>query len=150
MKAYPKRLAGEWVKAKCDPDGKVEFQVQRLPNSLQVHIATELMRELGQEPANAEVAYEALRYALVGVRGLEDPDTGKEFELAKDTVKVRGETFTRIRTYSLDRLPGELLAEMIVAVSKIAEPGLTEKEREDLGFTAVSSRSTSKSARATR
>ena len=141
MKALPKRVGEPWVKCKCDPS--VEYQMRLLPRHVALHIASQNtdIDTTGGEPQvvmkTLWYSYDTLRFALRGLRGLEDPDTGQDFTLHFDRVNIRGNITRAVTCECIDRLPLELFSELSEAA--INAGGMTEEEVEQVDFTPTSS-----------
>ena len=143
MKALPARLAGAWQQAKCDPEGKVEYQLTPLSARLFMLVGGQFTKEVGVQPDGSPlieidgVAGAALNLALSlsGLRGLLNAD-GTEFKLEHEKERIAGKKYPRVTDECLDRLPAELYQELYNAAAEALD--LSPQEKQGLDFTPPS------------
>jgi hypothetical protein len=137
MKALPKKWVEVWQKAKCDPEGKLEFLIKPLINIQQTHIYASNAVELGKSKVDiASVSYDNVAFALKGIRGYFDPETNKPIELEYEEVDMGGRTFKRVTDDFIDRMPQLLFNEILNRTSEAI--ALTPEDVKDVGFTPPS------------
>lgn len=135
MKALPLRLAGTWQKAECDPEGKVEYLLEPVTNRVHLMLGNKYQNAEGDPAAEAAAAVELLQWQLRGLRGLELPEGG-EFTLKFTSERYMGKDTERVSDETVNRLPPELLGELLIESAQTAT--LSQQEREDIPFTSPS------------
>ena len=130
------------TRAEMDPEKVVRAIVRPLRTFASVQVRTK--NSDGDSFNAGGYTIDLIRYQLRSLSGIQDPDTGKAFELefGKDSI---GDFVTH---KTLDRLPDEVQTWLAYLCAKSSK--LSEKERQDLNFTGSSaSQSAEKSAQET-
>jgi hypothetical protein len=117
-----------WTKATTDPEGKVEYLIASVPNRIQMYAASKNAADYDA------VCADLFAFSLKGLRGLIDPETGLEFQLKFENVKVGKKTEKRISDDSIDAIPEKLMWEMIRFMTAQNNP--TQEEIDQTGFTS--------------
>lgn len=132
MKALPAKYAEIWRKAASDPDGVVEYLItppgSLLMNMLGAKYGEQVDGEFTLDTAG--VGIDLLAYTLKGIRGLD----GFTLEFVAD--KLSGRKIQRVPDSCLERIPPELLNELLIAAQSGAT--VTPEESDNLAFTPAS------------
>ena len=147
MRALPERLATDWIKAKCDPDGKVEYKIEPLINRLTLDIGMRANKPEGIDRTGS--VFDGVAFGLKGLRGLmyENGPVLAPFELEFEEVTIGRETVTCVTNRCLRAIPNILIVEISNAVAEIS--GITEKEADGIKNTSGSAEPNSTAGDAT-
>ncbi len=158
MKALPMRFASTWRKAECDAEkddsdniikeGTVEYLLEPINNRMKMQIGSENVKANGFEMRKgkkrikykieiAGLTYASVSLALKGLRGLIDPETGKDLELIFEPITISSTEYQRVSYECLDRIPTELLNELAEQIGLMST--LSEEEKKEVNFTVTSS-----------
>lgn len=147
-----KVISKTWYKAKCDPEGKVEYCIKPLSVRQQIYLFDQLSRDGKTETA---LSLEIARLSLCDIRGLEHKSVdGKPpvpFELEFEALDILGQSVMAVTNESLDHLLPELTLEIMSTLNKGVEAaGGKAVKVDDVDFSAGSSTRATRRARATR